>query len=494
MKSLEVKQQVRLGFVRCAELVLNGVKYRLFRAAITVVIVALAVAFLVTMLSESLTARRVAAIVDAQTAPRRMLLLWTSRISVPINEMQLAEEFSAAVPASQAWEEFSNWGGLDEAEMASLKSVASKQLQYLGFFEELSEGQKSVLLGRARGMEVFPFLQAPGNFEQFVAALSKLGLQSKLPAGVDGLQSFMQDWQTTEPLRERILQGHREALEQVKGILRGRQPKEFLAEADEALLGRLSELGYRLPVRQLPIVREQAAFSLDAGRITQLLSVQKVRQRLAGRIGVDAPDVNAQMLFAELSSYNAAEWLVGLIADSEEIDSRGLTPERVQQVARNRLDEARLAKIEASVSEAAGDKGPMGFSPRTMWLIIVSMLVCVVGIANAMLMSVTERFREIATMKCLGATDRFIMTSFVLESCLQGTAGGLIGATLGFLLGTVRSWAKYGWMAITHLPAMEIFSTSGLSVVVGIILSALAAVYPAWVASRLAPMEAMRIE
>ena len=46
-----------------------------------------------------------------------------------------------------------------------------------------------------------------------------------------------------------------------------------------------------------------------------------------------------------------------------------------------------------------------GISTKDIWLIIMSLIVCVVGIANSMLMAVTERFREIGTMKCLGALD-----------------------------------------------------------------------------------------
>jgi ABC-type antimicrobial peptide transport system permease subunit len=129
-----------------------------------------------------------------------------------------------------------------------------------------------------------------------------------------------------------------------------------------------------------------------------------------------------------------------------------------------------------------------------MWLIAVSFLVCIVGIANAMLMSVTERFREIATMKCLGATDGFIMINFILESILQGVAGSIAGGLLGFLLGTVRAWVRYGSIAIVHFPLGDIFAALGISFAVGVVISAMAAVYPAWVAARLAPMEAMRIE
>ena len=136
----------------------------------------------------------------------------------------------------------------------------------------------------------------------------------------------------------------------------------------------------------------------------------------------------------------------------------------------------------------------LGFNSRMLSLIGVSFMVCIVGIANAMLMSVTERFREIATMKCLGATDGFIMVNFILESVMQGVAGGVMGVFLGFLLGTLRSWASYGWLALSNYPAMPILAAAGVALAVSILISALAAVYPAYVAARLAPMEAMRIE
>ncbi|HIM09210.1 TPA: FtsX-like permease family protein, partial [Candidatus Poribacteria bacterium] len=75
-------------------------------------------------------------------------------------------------------------------------------------------------------------------------------------------------------------------------------------------------------------------------------------------------------------------------------------------------------------------KGWLGISTKQLWLVTMSLIVCVVGIANAMLMSVTERFREIGTMKCLGALDGFIVRLFLLESAFQGFVGALIGALI----------------------------------------------------------------
>merc|ERR1712098_155893 len=80
-----------------------------------------------------------------------------------------------------------------------------------------------------------------------------------------------------------------------------------------------------------------------------------------------------------------------------------------------------------------GEEQEAGISTKDKWLIIMSLIVCVVGITNSMLMSVTERFREIGTMKCLGALDHFVVILFLLESGFQGFAGALVGALIGFV-------------------------------------------------------------
>ena len=127
-------------------------------------------------------------------------------------------------------------------------------------------------------------------------------------------------------------------------------------------------------------------------------------------------------------------------------------------------------------------------------MIGISFLVCAVGVANAMLMSVTERFREIATMKCLGALDSFIMIIFVMESCLQGLVGGAVGVLLGLLLGVVKSMWGLGLLAVANMPGITLSIIGAICLAAGVVLASVAAMYPAWVASRLAPMEAMRIE
>ena len=89
---------------------------------------------------------------------------------------------------------------------------------------------------------------------------------------------------------------------------------------------------------------------------------------------------------------------------------------------------------------------------KNKWLVVLSLLVCLVGITNAMLMSVTERFREIGTMKCMGALDGFIIKLFLLESSFMGTAGTIIGAVVGFLLTLMLSSLSYGSIVFSYVP------------------------------------------
>lgn len=131
---------------------------------------------------------------------------------------------------------------------------------------------------------------------------------------------------------------------------------------------------------------------------------------------------------------------------------------------------------------------------KNRWLITLSLLVCVVGIANAMLMSVTERFREIGTMKCLGALDSFIVKLFLLESSFQGTAGTILGAIVGFTLTLLLSLISYGKVIFSHFPVSRILLYAVFSVVIGAVLSIVGAIYPAYTAAKMEPVAAMRLE
>jgi len=133
-------------------------------------------------------------------------------------------------------------------------------------------------------------------------------------------------------------------------------------------------------------------------------------------------------------------------------------------------------------------------SSKMIWLIALSLTTCSVGIVNAMLMSVTERFREIGTMKCLGAMDTFIIKLFMIEAVIQGTCGTVVGIVLGLLIGVGGAVLTYGGLVLGAIGILSLVGSAILSLAIGVTLCTLFAIYPAYVASTMQPVDAMRVE
>jgi hypothetical protein len=131
---------------------------------------------------------------------------------------------------------------------------------------------------------------------------------------------------------------------------------------------------------------------------------------------------------------------------------------------------------------------------KQRWIVILSLLVCVVGIVNAQLMAVTERFREIGTMKCLGALDRFVLRLFVFEAGMQGLAGGAVGAVAGALFSIGNSLFSFGTVALAHVSWAAVAMSVVTAIGIGFFLSLVGVLYPAIIAARMQPVEAMRVE
>ncbi|MFN8139440.1 MAG: ABC transporter permease [Fimbriimonadales bacterium] len=126
----------------------------------------------------------------------------------------------------------------------------------------------------------------------------------------------------------------------------------------------------------------------------------------------------------------------------------------------------------------------------------LSLLVGGIGIMNIMLVSVTERTREIGLRKAIGAKRGAILTQFIIEAAVLSIAGGLIGMIIAYFLG-------HGISILTK--AMKVLGDSGIVVtfpmyaaVIAVAFSALVGIvfglYPAWSASRLDPIVALRSE
>jgi ABC-type antimicrobial peptide transport system permease subunit len=118
---------------------------------------------------------------------------------------------------------------------------------------------------------------------------------------------------------------------------------------------------------------------------------------------------------------------------------------------------------------------------------LISLCVGGVGIMNIMLVSVTERTKEIGLRMAVGARARDILTQFLIEALLLC----LIGGAAGIVLGHFASWMVTRFLAWpTIVSPSAILAALGVCVAVGLIFG----YYPAWKASRLDPIEALRYE
>ncbi len=117
----------------------------------------------------------------------------------------------------------------------------------------------------------------------------------------------------------------------------------------------------------------------------------------------------------------------------------------------------------------------------------ISLIVGGIGIMNIMLVSVTERTKEIGIRITIGAKSRDIVFQFLCESALLSLTGGIVGVILGFIISQIAS-SIIGWPAVVSGTSVLIafFFSGGIGIFFGI--------YPAFKASKLDPIKAIRNE
>jgi putative ABC transport system permease protein len=134
---------------------------------------------------------------------------------------------------------------------------------------------------------------------------------------------------------------------------------------------------------------------------------------------------------------------------------------------------------------------------RTMTILLgaiagISLVVGGIGIMNIMLVSVTERTREIGIRKAVGASAGDILMQFIVEAVIVTLAGGAIGVLAGVAAARIANGQDFGTGSpvTTVVTPLSIFAAFGVSVLIGLFFG----IYPAFRASRLDPIEALRAE
>ena len=122
-----------------------------------------------------------------------------------------------------------------------------------------------------------------------------------------------------------------------------------------------------------------------------------------------------------------------------------------------------------------------------MMISFIALIAAGVGIMNIMLVSVTERTREIGIRKAIGARKNNIRTQFILEAVVLSELGGLIGIILGVLAGNLAA-------LFLSVPPVIPFDWAALGFIICSIIGVVFGVYPAWKASNLDPIDSLRYE
>jgi putative ABC transport system permease protein len=160
---------------------------------------------------------------------------------------------------------------------------------------------------------------------------------------------------------------------------------------------------------------------------------------------------------------------------------------RTRQIRPGEPDTFRVILMESEAKRVMGVLGMI--SAVAFGIVSISLLVGGIGIMNIMLVSVSERTREIGLRKAVGAKPSAILTQFLVEAVVLCMFGGLIGVGFGHLL-TVAVSKSFPLMEGTTIPFWAILLSFGFSAAVGVVFG----MFPAIKAARLNPIDALRHE
>jgi putative ABC transport system permease protein len=221
-----------------------------------------------------------------------------------------------------------------------------------------------------------------------------------------------------------------------------------------------------------------------------------------GGFGIGPSDYNVYIPISEAQKFFGTDECNSIIVQLENDDEA--TIESVSDA----IDEAFSGQVSVTSSTAVLDTISSIFSTVELFLAgiaAISLVVAGIGIMNIMIVSLMERTREIGILKALGMKSRTVLSIFLSEAVIVGLIGAVFGTVTGWVLANVvarvfsrggvmqagNQAAAAGGMTITPILTVTLFLGA---LAFGLTVSVAFALYPAWRASKLKPVEALRYE
>lgn len=274
--------------------------------------------------------------------------------------------------------------------------------------------------------------------------------------------------------------------------IRTAEPKigRFFTEEENIKRARVAVVGMTL-VRELFNGENPVGSTVKINRVSfQIIGVLPVKGAGSWR---DQDDLVLVPLATAMFRVLGKDYVDAIDVQVTRSDKLERTQKNVMQLmqSRKRIPPSKLEEA-FEIRNMADIQSALSESSKTMTALLasiaaISLLVGGIGIMNIMLVSVTERIKEIGLRKAIGATKLDILLQFLVESVVVSVVGGIAGILLGWGICLIIGFAT-GWAMQISLQSIAI--SFGFSAIIGIIFG----IYPAKKASELHPIEALRYE